>query len=803
MKNNQRSQRPLNEASTGKHFLRNAYKQILEKAAVLIFLLCLSANAFSQIHISLNVNGTDYPPGTVVPGNPAFFPIELPAATEGVTPYNFPLKAYYDQNENMPVVTAEWSITLGTCSGITLSPAGEFDIDGTCPPAVYDITVQVTDEDNNTAFQDFRVQVYPEGRDGFEFVHVLDRSGSMTLKACPGNSPECQNTRWNYLKTAVGLFNASLEGVSVPDDRIGAVVFNNTTTKWNTNRVPVDGNTQSAMNTWLSDINPTNLTAMGKGIQDGLSLFGAASSNKNMILFTDGMQNVTPLVTGTGSNLTVDGTRLGSTGVRIYCIGINATNAAYTILQEIANATDGEAYFNNPQPGDNQADLTASFYNEMIANILEGSSPQNIDYRYGTFPGSSVPVFTHRQIATGTIEESFVLNNNVPFAMFKAISAAIPGGIRNITIQKNGVDVTRQAKITTTPHFTIASFNFPFADNTGNMVTSGGEWILRITGLTGTNYETSATVDDHFLDITPKIDVHHHEVGEPLNISLNLKYNGIAITDSATVQAIVLKPGEDLGSLLANAKSDNTKDSEGNYDVSTGKFESLLSNPDFFNALIPTERILNLTHSGDGIYSAVFNDTEEAGPYRVIYKLKGEKKIAGAIERIITRCAMLTFGKAEFTSASEIHILENVDGDFPLQLYIKPQNKFGHLMGPGYGSMLVIKVGNEQLTDFVDRGDGSYLYNIPGGTIGQRPNVSINFRDTDIFEGKVSTDGPIDEPKYTFWFYVIIIIILIILILKRLSSNGSIKKLPYWLLILLLLIIIVLLFLSRQGIITI
>lgn len=689
---------------------------------------------------------------------------------------------------NLSAIGLSLNSATGEISG-TPTESGEFIL-----------YVSVADASDNSQVDAKYIKICIE-RLPVDIVLVLDRSGSMSLTACSDASdPDCALSRYQYMKNATGLLMAEYNSLKVTGDRVGAVAFTNTTTTWPSSLANVGPSTESQINTFITNNPPSLTTAMGQGILDGLSTFDA-NSDSIIILLTDGIQNVSPMVTTAAPNTEVSGTVLANTNTKIYCFGINAPASVYTVLQDISSSTGGNSYFNTNIAGTVHFDLNSDF-DQILDNILANSSPQQIDYRFASFPViNKVPPMTHVQLLLSKDEQTFIINKNLPLVIFKAISSNLSEGIRDLRILKDGIDVTNNNEsFVHSEYFKLISFRLPFIDTLGNEVKSSGEWKMIITGISGKKYEASATVDDHHLDIVPNVEVNNFEVGEPMQISIDINYNKLPVTDSVKVQAIVLKPGDDLGTLLAEADVDPGVSPEGVGNVAGDKYQALLDDSSLFGSLIPTDRIIELNHMSNGTYSATFTETEESGPYRVIYKISGKKSVFGRIERTVTRCVMLNFGKADISTEEEIKLIVDAGSKNPVQLYLKPKNKFGYLLGPGYASMINVTGPDGKLTQVTDLGNGTYLYNVPGATPDQKQVIKVSFRDNKIFDGKVDKNGPVTP--HTMWFYILIAIILIILILRNMVSKGTIKKIPNWLLILLILILIVLLYLNRQGIIS-
>ena len=134
-----------------------------------------------------------------------------------------------------------------------------------------------------------------EERTPVDVAMVLDLSGSMLSPACPTCSPKI-----DVLKDSVELFVQLWTLFTVPDDRIGVNYF-----RTNINEFTIGPERACSgvgkrpgdhYNVRSQTTVPTNLTAMGGGIQTAINRLTDTTRPRNIIVFTDGMQNVNPMV---------------------------------------------------------------------------------------------------------------------------------------------------------------------------------------------------------------------------------------------------------------------------------------------------------------------------------------------------------------------------------------------------------------------------------------------------------------------------------------------------------------------------
>ena len=201
-------------------------------------------------------------------------------------------------------------------------------------------------------------------RDPVDVMLVLDLSGSMLSPACPG----CQ-AKLDVLKDAVEIFVQLWTALAVPTDRLGITYFRTNVDEFDaggTVLLPVIPNAGAMIgDVQAQTTTPFDLTAMGGGLQSALNLLTDATRPRNVILLTDGMQNVNPMVrriddsppagafhleidddpaltTGSGVPPTVPPTELGpALDRKINTIAVGASDPWVALLQEIASETGG------------------------------------------------------------------------------------------------------------------------------------------------------------------------------------------------------------------------------------------------------------------------------------------------------------------------------------------------------------------------------------------------------------------------------------------------------------------------------
>ena len=279
-------------------------------------------------------------------------------------------------------------------------------------------------------------------RDPVDVALVLDLSGSMLSPACATCDPKLQ-----VLKDAVELFVQLWTVVAVADDRFALNYF-----RTNISEFIVGGNALFPALTnagaVIKDVQsqttvPANLTAMGGGIQTAVSRLTDATRPRNVILFTDGMQNVNPMVNTTTFEIANEAGRSNSNvnptmpptdlntalGVKVNTIGVGATPAFVDVLDDIAAATDGLFKLTTAPDED-----LRQFYVEELIDVLRQFSPQLIDYRRARTIGDSASETFTTSVSTRRVILKLSWKRGAQFSF---------------SVEKDGVDVTRAGRFIT------------------------------------------------------------------------------------------------------------------------------------------------------------------------------------------------------------------------------------------------------------------------------------------------------------------------------------------------------------------
>jgi hypothetical protein len=562
---------------------------------------------------------------------------------------------------------------------------------------------------------------------------VLDLSGSMLANACPTGC----TSRLSVLKEAAELFVQLWSLVGVPQDAIGVTYFRTNITTLplpNTASFGPLGTTAATVITDLRNLGTTatSLTAMGGGLQSAISALAPETSQRHVVLFTDGMQNVFPRVTPAGSQLVISGTGTPQSnvpaaspptvldsmlGIRVSVIGVGAGQSFVGLLEDIATNTDGRAHFTTAPDEDLRL-----FFIQTLIGVLRGFSPQLVAYRRGT-------------LAAATASESFALGAGARKLVLKL--SWRPSQKLTVRVERNGVDVTRLGTIVDGPFYRFVAFDPARLP----AVRTGGTWTLRMQGTAGQAYEAAAIVDDTRLRLTPALGARAHRVGDAMELSLRLNADGKPLRGS-TVRATVLVPGAGIGTLLAtkpvpdDGKAGRT---EPGLTPAQRRIEALLLDKAARAALRPVAHRVTLRDGGDGLYRGSFRGLTVPGVYTVVFEAEGDRTAVGTLRRVERLTTQVRFGAADLkASALSLQTLAGSPTHREHVLRVRPRDRHGNFLGPGEAADIQVTLSAGTVgKEVMDLGDGGYA--VPILTPARAdPTVTMTVAGAPLYHGALS-----------------------------------------------------------------
>ena len=642
-------------------------------------------------------------------------------------------------------------MTVTTPSLATLFPNGGTSVDhqnnveqiAIPTPETGTYTIQIDGQSVPEGPQPFAIAISGAGylleRDPVDVMLALDFSGSMLSPACP----TCEQ-KLKVLKDAVELFIALWSAVAVQDDRMGVNYFKTNISNLTIGSevlVPVTDNADAIITDVQNRTNTySDLTAMGGGLQSAINTLSNELRPGNIILFTDGMQNVNPMVVRIDDSPPPDAFHLDidnvsgkpssnispsvpistldeELGIKINTIGVGASPAYIEMLTDIADKTSGLTKITTAPDND-----LRRFYVEELIDVLRDYSPQLLGYRYGTLTGSPVT-------------ESFQVDEGASKLILKCSWKT--GAKLSFTVSKDGTNVPLSDATVYGPFYQIFVLDLE-KDPT---LTSGGEWQMHISGTEGASYEVAAIADEHKLDYEISVGEQNQTAGDPLHLDVRLTYDRKPITD-ARVRARIFRPQIGLGTLLSTSKAPATVPDKFRPEVQSTpgqlKLQKLLSVNSFQQRLRPNETLVEISNNGDGSYSTAFSDTELNGVYRVVFDIDGNHGTAGEYRRTESLSAMFSYGNTVLSESSFFKSLEDETGLGKIyRVHITPIDVYGNYLGPDYGDYIHVLPPYVQSGVIIDETDGSYTIPIMVRN-GEDPDIAIVVKGDTVFNESCS-----------------------------------------------------------------
>ncbi len=646
--------------------------------------------------------------------------------------------------------------------------------------------------------------------DPMDMTLVLDRSGSM-LWSVPGDNPEGYATRRDALSAGVDRFLADVLALSPPvDSTLGLSLFSSKALDVPTFaalRTPVDAalavevaneiglaappHSAAPGCDWSSM--PENCewgsTSIGAALQDGLAKLssGTATHLKTLVLFTDGEQNTAPYVTTDGLKICAASSDPAACvaepeidpDVRIISVGIGDPSSSYhTVMQNLANESQFGTYIsaNATTPDDFPCagSITEAF--QCVASYtLAGNSPQMVSYSSGILgntPKTMDPFEVNAGVRMLLLSISF--DQDIDPSSIEDLSSWI-------VISKDETDVTRHFSIVGTidasKHLLVKAVFPPAGEAHARAFLPQGRYELTLTRPSGIDgdiaYRAISFVDDHGLKM-------NWEVSEPTNPraeevfwpSMRLLWLGMPLED-ATVTARVLRPGDDLGDVLAKMPDVDLKLKAKRAEMASAgqlKYLSLLKDSELVQKILPASGQHSLQYRGSGTYDTLYEPGQVSGVYQIRYDVSADTASYGKVHRVAVQSVYVQPGDVD----TEASIISKTLRDNTLTVKLRPKTTYGKLIGPGQLGAFNISGRDIELVDLKEVGqDGTYEIVLSGDL---DKIISVNYLGKALFKGPASDFG--GQPGTTDWkwlFYLVVIALFIVILrwLWRMSTSST------------------------------
>jgi hypothetical protein len=555
---------------------------------------------------------------------------------------------------------------------------------------------------------------------------ALDISGSMLARQC-GTCP----TRYDILKQSVDIFAQLWAQMGRANDRLGVTYFRTTIDEplIAGERLPMLFGNVATLTGHVNGqtVAAANLTAMGGGLQKALETLRALPADqataRHVILFSDGMQNVNPMVvppqhvaidnvTGRpGSGVPPETPPLhldAQSPLKIDTIAVGA-GAFVDVLSDIAAHGQGLSR----QTLD--ANDLRQFFVEQLIDTLRDGSPQLIGYRRGALVGTRAT-------------ESFRVNKGARKLLFKVSWRA--GQRLDVRVFKNGVDMTGSDRVVAGGFYRILAIS----SSKGRREPASGEWRVRISGKPGTAYEAAAIVDEKELHTRARLE---RLPNAALGLSVQVGKGRRTIDGPLAVTATLTRPRVAIGDVLAGVKpiKPGGGGTEPGMTDAERRVAALLQDPAAREKLRPVTETIRLQGDNKGGFRAVLANAGIPGNYRAEVRIVGADRALGPLERSRTVSATVRFGEAD--RARSAIALRDLPNSRSAELMVRPADRRGHLLGPTFGGQIALEWPNGQVNRAPeDLGDGRYRFVVTPPGDGD-PALTLTVAGRPLFRGTI------------------------------------------------------------------
>ena len=698
-----------------------------------------------------------------------------------------------------PTTTGSGFVTSFTCAnGLTVSlPAGATDVASVSSSQPVTVTAPTTASLGTVQFsltgtidgggfescQNFYTVDLLQPKQAFDLVFVLDKSGSMGSSSGAG-------TRWGALKTGVLTFLPFIEQAAGGDtpagSRVGVTFFDTSVNASSTAMFDVlsGGNPSASFANipTLLNLTPGGWTAMGQGLSDGMTKANNASRPRVVVLFSDGEQNIAPMIAESGCAFVSPATPINppdcpaTSGHKIVTIGIG--NPSGTYLSTLENLggnnrgasliTDNGSTFTGVDAV--PSDIGATFQNSIGA-ALESNSPQSI----ANFSGKVQP---DPAVPGVNALEPFQVNRGAEAVM---LSFAFSRDFETPDLLKlvAGMRVTRDGADV------LGDFQPRIYGNYSGVITlvandrmAGSKLRRDLSGeyrvslslppkmRPDLEFRLFAFAEERRLRIAGAPDVRVQKVNDTVDVSVQLDYQNRAIED-ADVVVRVFTPGADMGDTLSAGDPVELSGADDAGSPGVQKYDQLVAgDPGFLDRLKLSPNAITMTHQGNGRYTGSFRLPDTVGVVHFVYDVSARNDaLFGRLQRHWYESVYARFDTIDL-DASELS-WSMIDGALVLDATFRRPS--GRLLGPGFGSSIRFDGGGP--AEALDRQNGSYRFTFADGTTAETP-IEVTLLGDTIYSGPAGwgiAAGGHDwlTPPKLYWLLLALLLLILIVVWRR------------------------------------
>jgi hypothetical protein len=568
-------------------------------------------------------------------------------------------------------------------------------------------------------------------RDPVDVVLVLDKSGSMS-DAAPGTT----TPKMAVLVDSVRLFLELWKDYAVPGDRIGLVYFDTNSTAFGAPPLlkPFSANWQAM----LTDVEGTaagGWTAMGAGLHTALEGLAGSTNAKHVILFSNGMQNRSPMIVDGGASLVLrdqtgadnpdvtgpSNVVLGGSDyaipsdVKVHTIGIGVagSNSAgdgwHVLLQDLAAQQTGKHNFIT-----RAYDLEGVFLEDLVES-LKGNSLQYVDdHQADLAPGAET---TFEIPVSGTASRfSAVVSWTSAFKAAPQLQLQRPDGVTEDVgpLTRGGATYRVLTRYLGQPEQAPHDF---------------GRWRLRVSNQGGRGDVARGGMQVRLHAVLDEKELHYgFSLPRRLRVGQRFRVAAVPIVERAPVPGLdditltLLSPGAALGPLLAASQRKLPPDAILDPDLGSSpyarKLIAAIADDAVAGRLKPRRSVFSLrddgkngdARAGNGVYEINLPAPTVPGHYQLRFRLAGRDRFAQPVLREETHSVVVRIGKID-VGRSRLHRRQRGERS---ELVFRPVDVHGNLLGPGFRQQVIAFAGKRRLV--VEDGlDGTYSAALPPG----------------------------------------------------------------------------------------
>jgi hypothetical protein len=452
---------------------------------------------------------------------------------------------------------------------------------------------------------------------------------------------------------------------------------------------------------------------------------GPAGTNKAMLVFSDGQQNTGDQISEAGVNayLETNSHKNISNGgqIKIHTVGLGLSGSIPLTMSSIASHNGGQ-YLN----ASTTATDFATFFATNLTNIFAGRSPQIVSIKKSAFPASTgLP---------SASEQSFSINKGSN-AIIVTMFAPTTSEAHFVSFSKGATDLIQFATQSSGPGFRTITLKFPIASLPG--VTADGDWKVKAqlggSAPAAVGYTMVILTDDHIVEPGYSVGSASFKEGDVLNPRVTLFQINKPIAN-ATIQALVVRPGDNVDNLLANTTVDFKMPAGDSSSPDVAKLAILMQDSNFVKKIMGQNQIVNLTYNaGDSSYKGAFNGLNVTGVYKVIYLVTADDPELGKIQRYHEQGFYVRFPEIDISKSNAVLATDPAGKSI---LTIRFATSKGIFIGSGFRSVIHLDAtGGVQIQSIDDLGDGTYRIHFTDKLSG---NGKLSLANETVYEGDLA-----------------------------------------------------------------